>query len=151
MKLEILKIDQIKSGDNVRKDLTKESLSGLIASIKDKGIIQPILVRKNNDNDYDLVAGYRRYNAAKHLNLSTIPSVIMEIEDNDRMEYQVVENLQRQDLNPIDEALSYKNLSENHKIDDLVVITGKPADIDSKIVSPKASYLVGNTKISAML
>lgn len=124
MNLTMLKIEQIVPGDNIRKDITKESLAGLIASIKENGILQPLLVRKNGEK-FDLIAGYRRFNAAKYAELKEVPVMVKEITEDDRVEIQLIENLQRADINPIDEALAYKGLGEEYKASDLMVITGK--------------------------
>jgi ParB family chromosome partitioning protein len=124
MNLTVLKIEQVVPGDNIRKDITKESLASLIASIKENGILQPLLVRKNGEK-FDLIAGYRRFNAAKYAELKEVPVMVKEITEDDRVEIQLIENLQRADINPIDEALAYKGLGENFKAADLMVITGK--------------------------
>jgi len=124
MKLATLKIDQISAGENIRKDITKESLTGLINSIKEVGIIQPILVRENNGK-FELVAGYRRFNAAKYAELKELPALISNIEKDERIEYQLTENLQRKDLNPLDEALAYSDLGKDFSVKDIMVITGK--------------------------
>lgn len=124
MNLQTIKIDSISAGENIRKDITKDSLSSLIASIKDKGILQPLLVRSNG-KQYDLLDGYRRFQAAKYANLSSIPALVIDIEKDERIEYQLVANLQRKDLNPLDEALAYKELGEDFSAKDLMVITGK--------------------------
>ncbi len=125
MKLATIKIDQISAGDNIRKDITKESLGSLIISIKESGILQPLLVRENGDK-FELVAGFRRYNAAKYADLKEVPALIADIKKDDRVEYQLIENLQRKDLNPLDEALAYQALGEDYPVKDIVVITGKP-------------------------
>ena len=134
MKLAILKMDAIKPGDNIRQDITKESLAGLMNSIKEKGVLQPILV-KLNGKGYDLVAGYRRFNAAKAIGLKEMPVMITDMDKNDRTNYQITENLQREDLNPIDEALAYQSLGEKFKEKDLCVITGKSKYRIKKILS----------------
>jgi len=124
MQLTVLKIDQVIPGDNIRKDITKESLASLIASVKENGILQPLLVRKNGEK-FDLIAGYRRFNAAKYAELKEIPVMVKDVTEDDRVEIQLIENLQRSDINPIDEALAYKDLGEEYKASDLKVITGK--------------------------
>lgn len=134
MTLAVLKIEEIKPGDNIRKDITKESLSGLINSVKEKGILQPVLVKKNGTG-YDLIAGYRRYSAAKAAGLTEIPVLITDLDKKDRINYQITENLQREDLNPIDEALAYQALGEKYKAKDIMVITGKTEYRIKKILS----------------
>jgi len=125
MKLATLDIDQISAGENIRKNITKDSLSSLIESIKEAGIIQPLLVRTVSKDKYELVAGFRRFNAAKYAGIKSIPVLISDIDKEDRIEFQLIENLQRKDLNPIDEALAYKDLGEEYKPADIMVITGK--------------------------
>ncbi len=87
-----------------------EKLDELVASIKEKGIVQPVLVRKA-DIGYELIAGERRFRAAKKLNLQKIPVIIKDVDDVNAMEIALVENIQREDLNPIEEAKAYKRLS----------------------------------------
>jgi len=125
MQLQTLKIDQIAIGDNIRKDITKDSVASLIESIKDKGILQPLLVRVNGGK-FDLLDGYRRINAAKFAELKEVPAIIIEADKAERVEYQLVANLQRKDLNAIDEALAYKALGDDFKVKDIMVITGRP-------------------------
>ena len=125
MNLQTIKLDQISAGENIRKDITKESLTSLIESIKDKGILQPLLVRINGGK-FDLLDGYRRFNAAKYAELKEVPVIAIDVEKDDRIEYQLVANLQRKDLNAIDEALAYKALGEDFKVSDIMVITGRP-------------------------
>ena len=124
MELSTVKIDQVSIGENIRKDITKESLSSLITSLKEKGILQPLLVRKNGGK-FDLLDGHRRFNAAKYAGLTDVPILAIKADKDDRVEYQLVANLQRKDLNPIDEALAYKSLGENYQAKDIMVVTGK--------------------------
>jgi ParB family transcriptional regulator, chromosome partitioning protein len=84
-------------------------LNELIASIKEKGIVQPVLARKT-DKGYELIAGERRLRAAKALGMATIPAIVKEVDDLNAMEIALVENIQREDLNPIEEAHAYKRL-----------------------------------------
>ena len=82
MNLQILKTDEINAGENIRKDITKESLSGLIESIRDKGILQPLLVKKVGEK-FELIAGFRRFNAAKYAKLETVPALLFDIDNGD--------------------------------------------------------------------
>ncbi len=86
-----------------------EKLDELIASIREKGIVQPVLVRKT-EQGYELIAGERRFRAAQSLNLQQIPVIIKDVDDADAMELALVENIQREDLNPIEEAKAYRRL-----------------------------------------
>lgn len=92
-----------------RGKIEEESLKELIASIKEKGVLQPVLVRKNGDN-FELVYGHRRFEAAKKAGLNEIPAIVKELSDREVIEIAIIENIQREDLNPIDEAMSYKRL-----------------------------------------
>lgn len=109
-----------------RKTFDKEKLKSLEDSIEEHGIIQPILLRKLGE-DYEIVAGERRWRAAKNLNLKFVPAVIKELSDKDVSEIALIENLQREDLNDIEEALAYKVLLEEYLItqEKLSKIVGK--------------------------
>jgi ParB family transcriptional regulator, chromosome partitioning protein len=88
----------------------EQQLEELATSIKENGIVQPILVRKLNGGRYQLVAGERRWRAAQRAGLSRIPAVLREIADDKMLELALIENIQRQELNPIEEAHAYKRL-----------------------------------------
>jgi ParB family chromosome partitioning protein len=107
-----LEIDSIVPGPmQPRTQFDDESLGHLAESIKSHGIVQPVLVRRMGDH-YELVAGERRWRAAKLAGLSTIPAVVKEIADKDLLEVALIENVQREDLNPIEEAQAYSKLIE---------------------------------------
>lgn len=89
----------------------EEDLSSLVASIREKGVLQPVVVRRRRDG-YELVMGERRLRAAKQAGLETVPAVVRSVEDGEMLELALVENVQRADLNPIDEALAYKRLAD---------------------------------------
>ena len=89
-----------------------EALKELAASIKATGVLQPILVRKIGHDDYQLVAGERRLRAAQLAGLATIPAIVRDFDDTHMMELALIENIQREDLNPIDEAKAYHALIE---------------------------------------
>jgi ParB family chromosome partitioning protein len=90
-------------------------LAELSASIKEHGIIQPIVVTRKN-NQYEIVAGERRFQAAKLAGLKTVPAIFKDIDNQKKLELAIVENVQRQDLNPIEEAKSFLKLSEEFKL-----------------------------------
>lgn len=92
-----------------RKTFTTEELGDLSASIKENGIIQPLLVREFGEN-YEIIAGERRWRAAKIAGLQHVPAIVSKITDEQALAYGIVENLQRQDLNPIDEAEALQRL-----------------------------------------
>jgi ParB family chromosome partitioning protein len=106
-----LRIDKIKSNRyQPRQRMDEEKLSELAASIKEKGIIQPVVVRRVGD-EFELVAGERRFMAAKKLGMESIPAVVAgKLSKEEMLELSLIENLQREDLNPIDTAKGYKRL-----------------------------------------
>ena len=104
-------ISQIKPNPNQpRKDFDEESLQDLAVSIKTNGIISPITLRKINDNEYQIVAGERRYRASIMAGIDKIPAYIRDASDEQVMEMALIENIQREDLNAIEIALSYNSL-----------------------------------------
>src|SRR6266496_2639043 len=94
-----------------RTHFDQTSLEQLAQSIETHGVVQPVVLRRKNDR-YELVAGERRWRAAKMAGLNRIPAVVREIHDKDLLELALIENIQREDLNPIEEAQAYKNLIE---------------------------------------
>ncbi len=102
-----------------RKLFEKSALEELSSSIKERGIIQPLIVRNSNDQDskYELIAGERRWQAAQIAGLHEVPVVVVEADNLKSLEFAIIENVQRQDLNSIEEAESYKNLIENFGYD----------------------------------
>lgn len=94
-----------------RRSFGVEALDDLVKSIRQHGIIQPLVVTKNGDR-YELIAGERRLRSAKTLGLPTVPAVVRETHELEQLELAIVENVQRQDLNPIEEALAYQQLLE---------------------------------------
>lgn len=113
----LISINKIKSDDKQpRKSFDSEKIAELAESIKTHGIIQPLILRKHINDQYIIVAGERRWRAAKMAGLSEIPAVIMELSDKDILEVSLIENIQRQDLNPIEEALAYKKLLDDFEI-----------------------------------
>jgi len=97
--------------DQPRKSFDPEKISELAQSIKEHGIIQPVILNKDEENDtYTVVAGERRFRAAKSIGLMEIPAIIMNIDNREVLEISLIENIQREDLNPIEEALAYKRL-----------------------------------------
>ena len=102
-----------------RKRFEKESLEELTNSIKERGIIQPIIVRKSDDiiDKFEIVAGERRWQAAQKAGLHKVPVVIIEADNLKSLEFAIVENVQRKDLNPIEEAEGYKRLIDDFNYD----------------------------------
>lgn len=111
-----LPLSKIKPNKNQpRRSFEAEPLSELADSIKQNGVLQPIMVRKIGLS-YEIVAGERRYQAAKIAGLKEIPVLIREVSDDDVFKLALIENLQRSDLNPIEEALGYKTLIDQNKL-----------------------------------
>ncbi len=98
-----------------RQEFEKKSLEELKNSIIQYGIIQPIVVRKK-ENKYEIIAGERRWRAAKEAKLQEIPCIIKEVSDKDAMKLALIENIQREDLNPIEEAYAFKGLLEDYNL-----------------------------------
>jgi ParB family chromosome partitioning protein len=123
-------IDQIYPGRfQPRKNFDEEALASLVESIKAQGILQPILVRRHPEsaNAYEIIAGERRWRAAQLAQLHEVPILIKDLPDRDALEVALVENVQRQDLNPLEEAEGYRRLVEEfgHTQEDLAKVVGK--------------------------
>ena len=100
--------------DQPRKDFDPEELENLAESIRVHGLIQPLTVREIPTGYYQIIAGERRWRAARLAKLSEVPVVVIDADDRKAMELALIENLQRQDLNPVEEALGYKSLMEDY-------------------------------------
>jgi ParB family transcriptional regulator, chromosome partitioning protein len=102
-----------------RKYFSKENLEELTNSIKEQGVIQPIVVRpdKSSKNKYEIIAGERRWLASQRAGLHEVPVVILEVDDVKSLEFAIIENVQRQDLNPIEEARGYQKLVDDYNYD----------------------------------
>ncbi|WP_246209503.1 ParB/RepB/Spo0J family partition protein [Pikeienuella piscinae] len=112
-----LPIDLVRANPNQpRKTFKPNEMDDLIASIREKGVIQPLLVRPDPDREdgFQIVAGERRWRAAQKVGLHEIPVVIRELTDEDAYEIAIIENVQRADLNPLEEASAYSELIERH-------------------------------------
>ena len=111
--------DLVRNKNQPRKVFNKESLEELANSIRERGVIQPIIVRaiENNDNKYEIVAGERRWLASQKAGLNEVPIVIIKADDLKSLEFAIVENVQRQDLNPIEEAQGYQKLIDKFSYD----------------------------------
>ncbi|MFA6264288.1 MAG: ParB/RepB/Spo0J family partition protein [Pseudolabrys sp.] len=112
---------------NPRRDFTEAQLAELSESIRERGIIQPIVVRQLPDNEYEIIAGERRWRAAQRANLHEVPIAIVDATDVQSLEFAIIENVQRADLNPIEEAAGYVALMEqcNHTQEQVAQIVGK--------------------------
>ena len=123
-----------------RKNFDKASLQDLTNSIKERGMIQPIIVRKSNDDDtkYEIIAGERRWLAAQSAGLHDVPVVITQADDLKSLEFAIVENVQRHDLNPLEEAQGYKRLINEFSYDQEKV---------SKFIGKSRSYITNSLRL----
>ncbi|MGC1505481.1 MAG: ParB/RepB/Spo0J family partition protein [Sulfitobacter sp.] len=124
----LIPIEQIAPNpDQPRKRFEKDDLSDLAASIKEKGVIQPLIVRKTGDLRFEIVAGERRWRAAQIAQLHVLPVIIREFTDVEVLEVAIIENIQRADLNAIEEAAGYRQLMEKfgHTQEKLAEALGK--------------------------
>ena len=109
--LKIIQLSEIqKNPYQPRKDFSEEKIQELAQSIKENGLIQPIIVRQSPVIGYEILAGERRYRASIVAGLSEVPVIVKNLSDQDMMVHSIIENLQREDLNPIDEAKAYQSL-----------------------------------------
>ena len=123
-----LKINDISPNEGQpRKDFAEDALQELADSIKENGVIQPIIVQKKGSG-YRIVAGERRWRASRLAGLKVIPAIVRELTDQQTMEQALIENLQREDLNPLEEAYAMQNLLKTHKMsqEQLAKKLGKP-------------------------
>ena len=102
--------------DQPRKYFNKEALEELANSIKDNGLLQPILVREYGDGRYQIIAGERRFRASKLAGLTEIPAIILDKSDRAVAEIALIENIQREDLTPVEEAMAYKSLRDDYNL-----------------------------------
>ncbi len=123
-----------------RKNFDEENLNDLVNSIKERGVIQPIIVRKSNmDNSkYEIIAGERRWLAAQKAGLHNIPVVVTDADDLKSLEFAIVENVQRHDLNPLEEAQGYKRLIDEFAYDQ---------DKVSKFIGKSRSYISNSLRL----
>ena len=142
--------------DQPRQDFDEEELQALADSIELHGIIQPLTVRELNSGYYQIIAGERRWRAARIANLSEVPAVIIEADDRKVKELALIENLQRQDLNPVEESLGYQSLMQEYGLtqEEAAKRVGKsrPAVANALRLlnlNPEVLEMVRNGKLSA--
>lgn len=112
-----IEIDKIFANPNQpRRDFNEEALQELADSIKELGVIQPITLRKMDDDTYQIIAGERRFRASQLAGKETIPAYILKADDEETMEMALIENIQREDLNPLEISLAYQQLIEQHNL-----------------------------------
>ena len=126
-----------------RKYIDKFSLEELTNSIKEQGVIQPIVVRpdKSSEGKYEIVAGERRWLASQNAGLHEVPVVILDIDDSKSLEFAIVENVQRQDLNPIEEARGYKRLINDFNYNQEKL---------SKFIGKSRSYIANSLRLLSL-
>ena len=126
-----------------RRQFAKESLEELTNSIKEQGVIQPIVVRPNKSSEgkYEIIAGERRWLAAQNAGLHEIPVVILNVDDLKSLEFAIVENVQRQDLNPIEEARGYQRLVEDFSYNQEKL---------SKFIGKSRSYIANSLRLLSL-
>ena len=112
-----IEIEKIHANPNQpRREFNEEALNELAESIKELGVIQPITLRKNDDDSYQIIAGERRFRASQLAGKTTIPAYILNANDKDTMEMALIENIQREDLNALEIALAYQQLIEQYNL-----------------------------------
>ena len=139
-----------------RKVFDEESLASLTASVRELGVLQPILVRPLGDDRYELVAGERRWRAAKRAGLPSVPAIVRDVDDTTSLEHALVENLHRQDLNALEEAAAYQQLIEDFSLthDQVAARVGKSrASVSNTLrlfqLPPAIQKLVADNQLSA--
>jgi ParB family chromosome partitioning protein len=124
-----------------RKNFNQELLNELSESIKEQGIIQPILVRKKSEDKYEIVAGERRWRAAQLAKIHEVPVIILNVDDKKSLEFALLENIQRSDLNGIEEALGYDNLVKKF---------GYSQETLSKILGKSRSHIANTLRLAGL-
>ena len=142
--------------DQPRQDFDEEELAALAESISVHGLVQPLTVREMPSGYYQIIAGERRWRAARMAELSEVPVIVMEADDKKTMELALIENLQRQDLNPVEEAMGYRSLMDEYGMtqEETAGRVGKsrPAVANALrllSLSPKVLEMVRSGKLSA--
>ncbi len=155
--LQDLSVSQIEPNPNQpREHFDEESLVTLTASITELGVLQPVLVRPVGEDRYELIAGERRWRAAKRAGLQSVPAIIRRVDDAASLEQAVVENLHRQDLGPLEEAAAYQQLIEDFHLshEDVARRVGKSRSAVSNTLRlfqlpPGIQKLVADSQLSA--
>jgi len=143
-KMAFISISQITpSKTNPRKDFQETNMKELTESVSEKGILQPILVRPSGKDGYEMVCGERRFRAAKKVGLKEIPAIVREMDDKTALEVQLIENMQRTDVHPLEEAEGYEQLIAQHGYSGADQIAAK--------VGKSKSYIYGCMKLLALV
>lgn len=136
-----LKVNDVEPNrEQPRKNFDQEKLQSLAESIAQHGVVQPIIVKKK-DKGYSIIAGERRWRAAKLAGLKTIPAIIKDLSPRDVMEIALIENIQREDLNPIEEAEAYQKLMEEH---------GLTQEILSRLVGKSRAAIANSVRLLSL-
>ena len=135
--------DIVRNKFQPRKSFNKDSLAELTNSIKEQGVIQPIIVRPSAslDGKYEIIAGERRWLASQNAGLHEVPTVILNVDDVKSLEFAIVENVQRQDLNPIEEARGYQRLVDDFSYNQ---------DKLSKFIGKSRSYIANSLRLLSL-
>jgi len=126
-----------------RQVFSPEKMSSLVESVREKGVIQPLILRKLNSihEEYEIIAGERRWRAAKEVGLESVPAVVMSCTDSEALEIGLIENLQRDDLNPVEEAESFQRLIADH---------GKTQEQIAQALSKSRSYVANMLRLNTL-
>lgn len=126
-----------------RQVFSSEKMNSLVESVREKGVIQPLILRKINSTheDYEIIAGERRWRAAREVGLETVPAVVMSCTDSEALEIGLIENLQRDDLNPVEEAESFQRLISDHS---------KTQEQIAQALSKSRSYVANMLRLNAL-
>lgn len=126
--------------DQPRRTFDKDALSDLAASIEEKGIIQPLILRKRSGDDgtYEIVAGERRWRASQIAKVHEVPAIVREFDDTEVLEIAIIENIQRSDLNPMEEAMAYSQLMDKF---------GHTQEVLSKSLGKSRSHIANSVRL----
>ncbi|MGI6488312.1 MAG: ParB/RepB/Spo0J family partition protein [Syntrophothermaceae bacterium] len=135
-------VNQVRArGDQPRREFAEDKLEELAASILEHGVLQPILVRPLSNDEYELIAGERRLRAAQMAGLEVIPAVVREMDEQEAAEAALIENLQREDLNPVEEALAYRHMLESY---------GYTQEILARRIGKSRSHIANSMRILSL-
>jgi ParB/RepB/Spo0J family partition protein len=122
-----------KSKNNPRKDCSKDLILELADSIKQQGILQPLIVRQVEEDEYEIIAGHRRFMAAEVLNMTDVPVIVKDVNDEDAEIIRMIENVQREDVHPLEEAEAYEELMKKHNYKTVEEVAAKSGKSNSYI------------------
>jgi ParB family chromosome partitioning protein len=141
-KVMILPVSQLVRGKyQPRKTFEPQAMAELIDSIRDKGVLQPLLVRELNSDRYEIIAGERRWQAAKKAGLTEVPALVKQFSDQEAFEIALIENIQRENLNPLEEAQAFKRLMDEFSYNQEEV---------AKVIGKSRSYVANALRLLAL-